>query len=55
MFAEKDLNLAKDLYLDLSNNKQKWNEMSANAILLQTFKRENADKFVDYYLNPIHD
>ena len=55
-FAEKDLQLAKDFILDLSKNKQKWNEMSANAILTATlFKRDNADKFVDYYLNPIHD
>lgn len=55
-FAEKDLNLAKDFILDLSNNKQKWNEMSANAISTAAlFKRDNADKFVDYYLNPIHD
>ena len=55
-FAEKDLNLAKDFILDLSTNKQKWNEMSANAIsTAKLFRRDNADKFVDYYLNPIHD
>ena len=55
-FAEKDLNLAKDFILDLSMNKQKWNEMSANAIsTAKLFRRDNADKFVDYYLNPIYD
>lgn len=55
-FAEKDLHLAKDFILDLSKNKQKWSEMSANAIATATlFRRDNADKFVDYYLNPIHD
>lgn len=55
-FAEKDLNLAKDFILDLSTNKQKWNEMSANAIsTAKLFRRDNADKFVDYYLNPLHD
>lgn len=54
-FAEKDLNLAKDFILDLSQNKQKWSEMSSNAIATaQLFKRDNADKFVDYYLNPLH-
>ena len=55
-FAEKDLNLAKNFILDLSTNKQKWSEMSANAIsTAKLFRRDNADKFVDYYLNPIHD
>ncbi|HNP32737.1 MAG TPA: glycosyltransferase family 4 protein, partial [Flavobacterium sp.] len=54
-FAEKDLAKAKDFILELSHNKQKWNEMSANAIAAsQLFKRDNADKFVDYYLNPIY-
>lgn len=54
-FAEKDLHLAKDFILDLSKNKQKWNEMSANAIATaKLFRRDNADKFVEYYLNPIH-
>lgn len=54
-FSEKDLVLAKDFILDLSRNKQKWNEMSANAIATaQLFRRDNADKFVDYYLNPLH-
>ncbi|WP_445454339.1 glycosyltransferase family 4 protein [Flavobacterium sp. 25HG05S-40] len=55
-FAEKDLHLAKDFILHLSTNKQKWNEMSANAIATaKLFRRDNADKFVDYYLNPLHD
>lgn len=55
-FAEKDLHLAKDFILNLSQNKQKWNKMSANAIATaKLFKRDNADKFVDYYLNPLHD
>lgn len=55
-FAEKDLQLAKDFILDLSTNKQKWSEMSANAIsTAKLFRRDNADKFVDYYLNPLHD
>ena len=52
-FAEKDLHLAKDFILDLSSNKQKWNAMSANAILAaKLFRRDNANKFVNYYLNP---
>ena len=55
-FTEKDLQLAKDFILDLSQNKKKWNEMSANAIATaQLFRRDNADKFVDYYSNLIHD
>ena len=55
-FAERDLHFAKDFILDLSKNKQKWDEMSANAITsAKLFRRDNADKFVDYYLNPIHD
>ena len=55
-FIEKDLQFAKDFILDLSQNKKKWNEMSANAIATaQLFRRDNADKFVDYYLNPAHD
>lgn len=54
-FAEKDLAKAKDFILDLSQNKQKWDAMSANAMATSTlFRRDNADKFVDYYLNPIH-
>lgn len=54
-FAEKDLEKAKDFILELSKNKQKWNEMSGNAITTaQLFRRDNADKFVDYYLNPLH-
>ena len=55
-YAEKDLHLAKDFILDLSTNKKKWSEMSVNAILTsKLFRRDNADKFVDYYLNPFHD
>ncbi|WP_293870225.1 glycosyltransferase family 4 protein [Flavobacterium sp.] len=55
-FSEKELRLAKDFILDLCQNKQKWNAMSANAIATaQLFKRDNADKFVANYLNPIHD
>ena len=55
-FAKKDLNLAKDFILDLSTNKQKWNEMSANAIsTAMLFRRDNADKFVNHYLNPLYD
>ncbi|MCF6132693.1 glycosyltransferase family 4 protein [Flavobacterium wongokense] len=54
-FAEKDLAKAKDFILDLSQNKQKWNTMSGNAIATaQLFRRDNADKFVDYYLDPLH-
>lgn len=55
-FSENELNLARDFILELSQNKQKWNAMSANAIATaQVFKRDNADKFVADYLNPIHD
>jgi len=55
-FTEKDLLLAKAFILDLSKNKQKWNEMSTNAIATANhFKRDNADKFVVAYLNPLYD
>jgi len=54
-FTEKDLTKAKDFILDLSQNKQKWNKMSTNAInTAKLFRRDNADKFVDYYLSPLH-
>jgi len=54
-FTEKDLTKAKDFILDLSQNKQKWNRMSTNAInTAKLFRRDNADKFVDYYLSPLH-
>jgi hypothetical protein len=55
-FTEKDLLSAKKFILDLSTNKAKWSEMSANAIATaKLFRRDNADKFVDYYLSPLHD
>jgi hypothetical protein len=54
-FAEKDLAKAKEFILDLSKNKQKWDAMSGNAIATaKLFRRGNADKFVDHYLNPTH-
>jgi len=54
-FAEKDLAKAREFILDLSHNKKKWNEMSENAIATaKLFRRDNADKFVEYYLNPLH-
>jgi hypothetical protein len=52
-FSENELQLIKDFILDLSNNKQKWYEMSESAITTsKLFRRGNADKFVEYYLNP---
>lgn len=55
-FTEKDLHIAKDFILDVSKNKKKWNEMSANAIATaKLFRRDNADKFVDNYLKSFYD
>jgi glycosyltransferase involved in cell wall biosynthesis len=50
-FTERELEKAKDFIIDLSTNKQKWQEMSANALQTSTlFRRDNADKFVEQYL-----
>ena len=50
-FTERELEKAKDFIIDLSTNKQKWQEMSANALQTSTlFRRDNADKFVAQYL-----
>jgi glycosyltransferase involved in cell wall biosynthesis len=51
-YTERQLFEAKDFILNLSNNPQKWQTMSDNAIQTSTlFRRDNADKFVDAYLN----
>ena len=51
-YTERQLNQAKDFILQLSNDEQKWHQMSENAITTSTlFRRDNADKFVDFYLN----
>jgi hypothetical protein len=55
-FTERELHKAKDFILDLATNKEKWQSMSQNA--LQTsklFRRDNADKFVELYLNTTFD
>ena len=55
-FKEMELHRAKDFIIELSQNNQKWNEMSANAIATANlFKRDNADKFIEHYVNPLHD
>ncbi len=51
-YTERQLDLAKDFILKLSTDKQKWDKMSENAVATSTlFRRDNADKFVDFYLN----
>jgi hypothetical protein len=50
-YTERELEKAKNFIVDLSNDKQKWQEMSENALQTSTlFRRDNADKFVDMYL-----
>jgi hypothetical protein len=50
-YTERELEKAKDFIVALSNDKQKWQEMSENALQTSTlFRRDNADKFVDMYL-----
>lgn len=50
-FTERELLQAKDFIESLSKDKQKWQEMSNNAIKTShLFKRDNADKFVELYL-----
>jgi hypothetical protein len=50
-YTERELEKAKDFIVALSNDPQKWQEMSENAIQTSTlFRRDNADKFVDMYL-----
>ena len=50
-FTERELNKAKEFILQISTNKQQWNEMSQNAMnTSKLFRRDNADKFVELYL-----
>ena len=50
-FTERELLHAKDFIESLSKDKQKWQEMSNNAIQTShLFRRDNADKFVELYL-----
>lgn len=50
-FTERELLQAKDFIESLSKDKQKWQEMSNNAIKTShLFRRDNADKFVELYL-----
>lgn len=51
-YSERELDDAKNFILDLANNKEKWQSMSANALeTSKLFRRDNADKFVQLYLN----
>lgn len=51
-YTERELHQAKDFILNLSKDQQKWQTMSKNAIKTsQLFRRDNADKFVAFYLN----
>lgn len=51
-YTERELDDAKNFILDLANNKEKWQSMSANALeTSKLFRRDNADKFVQLYLN----
>ncbi len=50
-FTERELLHAKDFIESVSKDKQKWQEMSHNAIKTShLFRRDNADKFVELYL-----
>lgn len=51
-YTERELHVAKDFILNLSQNSLKWQAMSDHAIhTSQLFRRDNADKFVTAYLN----
>ena len=55
-FTEKEINDAKEFIIALSDDKQIWNLMSADAVkTAKLFKRNNADKFVDFYLSKRND
>ncbi|MEZ4877597.1 MAG: glycosyltransferase family 4 protein [Flavobacterium sp.] len=55
-FTERELQAAKNFILDLASNKQKWEMMSQNALeTSKLFRRDNADKFVELYLNSSFD
>lgn len=55
-FTERELQAAKNFILDLASNKQKWETMSQNALeTSKLFRRDNADKFVELYLNSSFD
>ena len=51
-YTERELHQAKDFILYLSKDHQKWQAMSNNALKTShLFRRDNADKFVAFYLN----
>lgn len=51
-FTERELDKAKDFIVSISTDTQKWIEMSKKAMQTSTrFRRDNADKFVEFYLN----
>ncbi|NHM06430.1 glycosyltransferase family 4 protein [Flavobacterium sp. CYK-4] len=51
-YTERQLLQAKDFILELSQNPQKWQTMSGNAVnTSKLFRRDNADKFITAYLN----
>ncbi|MCA0349668.1 MAG: glycosyltransferase family 4 protein [Bacteroidetes bacterium] len=55
-FTERELQAAKNFILDLASNKQKWETMSQNALeTSKLFRRDNAYKFVELYLNSSFD
>ena len=55
-YTERELHQAKDFILDLVQNKNKWESISQNALQTSTlFRRDNADKFVELYLNSAFD
>ena len=50
-FTECELHKAKEFILEVSTNKQKWQQMSENAMnTSKLFRRNNADKFVELYI-----
>lgn len=51
-YTERQLDAAKDFILELSQNPDKWQSMSENAVnTSKLFRRDNADKFIAAYLN----
>jgi hypothetical protein len=54
--TERELDKVERFILDLVNNKEKWTTMSRNALeTSKLFRRGNADKFIEQYLNKSYD
>lgn len=52
-FPESQLDKAKEFIIEMSKDKTKWESMSQKALETSLlFRRDNADKFIDLYLQP---